>query len=721
MLRAGYIGRYFALFSTLAFGQQPNEEVCLAASITITEKSGLFGVAFLDSLSSGDSISFRFSARIIRVVVYPDWRAILEGVPETRTIKLGTVELTSATLQVGSNSITSTLPSGTGAGFFWDYNEAAAAAEPNRQTYDQLYISSAIRNDSDRVVLTSELHLAGSHRLLQSANPLAASAATSDATLDRLTLSGGSLAPSGPSPNGKITGRITSLEGRSGGCSVTQAPLCSIRSVSFVKRDGTTPLDGSDQHDRNPMEALGDQQVHRLGGGLRIFAEKPGSELNVQDTVKIVVHTNSPDTSIQIHLKSYDIDDPSFDEIIDPNGASGSDNYGNPDKKNPGLFVDTGTPEYRKDLKTDDTGKTPAVELRLTHQPGDNFVVAAACPNNQLPSEPPSLEQLEQLKKQGPGPVAWSATLTVWRTLHLEVDSMKPVEDHNSWRGTVIESWLARSLSGGAITYVRLDMADSSLRDDGRFDWGRMLFVDLGKSAPILSNEENRFVLDGEFPPVSIQGQNVLIYDDDDVNGRGILDGDKNQPLGKPDVSLLAPAFAAAYVLPVEDLPNPTPEVPFVLNTPAPPRPQKIPDYDPEFSKALQEAYRFDNAKYEADLAFWTVYIVAGYQGPLDMDCDSHTDRTCLGAAADNPSPGYAGQGVTLFREAHREKWALDRYDPLFNESATVLHEVGHLFEGQHIDGGIMGSNTSLSATAPRTSLLFTPISIKKIRSAPHP
>jgi len=49
------------------------------------------------------------------------------------------------------------------------------------------------------------------------------------------------------------------------------------------------------------------------------------------------------------------------------------------------------------------------------------------------------------------------------------------------------------------------------------------------------------------------------------------------------------------------------------------------------------------------------------------------------------------------------------------NNAATTGHEIGHLFNGLHGDGGLMAQSTS------RTSITFSDITLNSIRSINHP
>src|SRR5205823_3747396 len=120
-----------------------------------------------------------------------------------------------------------------------------------------------------------------------------------------------------------------------------------------------------------------------------------------------------------------------------------------------------------------------------------------------------------------------------------------------------------------------------------RFDGGTITISINGSSTVFgvvsntaLATGNDRVVVRGTVPAVAVDGTYKLV--DDDV-AHGFGDG---AAIPFPDMGRLATCFAPAYILPVFDLPNPTPVVPFVLNTPG------------SNAGDLLSLYRFDNIRY---------------------------------------------------------------------------------------------------------------------------
>jgi len=71
------------------------------------------------------------------------------------------------------------------------------------------------------------------------------------------------------------------------------------------------------------------------------------------------------------------------------------------------------------------------------------------------------------------------------------------------------------------------------------------------------------------------------------------------------------------------------------------------------------------------------------------------------------------GQGANVFNEVLRSPEIA--ITAVVNNAATTGHEIGHLFNGLHGDGGLMAQSTS------RTSITFSDITLNSIRSINHP
>ena len=176
------------------------------------------------------------------------------------------------------------------------------------------------------------------------------------------------------------------------------------------------------------------------------------------------------------------------------------------------------------------------------------------------------------------------------------------------------------------------------------------------------------------------------VWDDDQITG--------DVPM--PDTSDLERVFNPAYVLPVFDVGDNNDNVEFKLNATG---------YS---ASDLRSLYDFDAQGTESDANFWTVYLFGGYQGTTTTDDDPNSEGCVLGVADD-----INGMGVIIFKEI----FVSAEITPTIyvSERLVVDHEVGHLFNGLHTDGGLMAQSWE------RVSIDFSDITLDKIRKISHP
>ncbi len=155
--------------------------------------------------------------------------------------------------------------------------------------------------------------------------------------------------------------------------------------------------------------------------GLRIFPDRqtPADAIN-RSKVRVKATVDPPQEGCTVSFKSFDIDDPSSNTTpVDPNGSAGNDNRGTP--KIGALSAPS--------AQTDTTGVAIA-DFTVTKQPGDNFkVVATGNGGDFLDSL--TVDGVDIKDAEGntlPTPQAKvTEMLTVWRRVHIEVDSMGTV------------------------------------------------------------------------------------------------------------------------------------------------------------------------------------------------------------------------------------------------------------------------------------------------------
>jgi hypothetical protein len=217
--------------------------------------------------------------------------------------------------------------------------------------------------------------------------------------------------------------------------------------------------------------------------GKRIMVSAPeedhGGDMRRELNVKVSIpgYANQP-----VYLKVFDVDDPSTvsdpGQVLDPNGDAGDDNMhpvGLED--NWGHFI----PQAAKKITVtlDSSGEATAT-FKVNQQPGNNYRVAVAI-------EDADLNVLQVTNSGGQGFVtpddkavsgfngAITPMLTVWRKLHIEVDSMEAVTTPKGSPDRVDaigDYWVTDT--SGLQNRQRLYLADSLPEENNFYEGGRL-------------------------------------------------------------------------------------------------------------------------------------------------------------------------------------------------------------------------------------------------------
>lgn len=393
-----------------------------------------------------------------------------------------------------------------------------------------------------------------------------------------------------------------------------------------------------------------------------------------------------------IYWDSLDIDDPSANTTpVDPNGASGDDNRGNYGAAPGGPDGDDGF-LYGENASGIATSTTFAngiayVRLHVTSQPGDNFKVRASTVS--------TLASYDE-----------SAAITVWRKLHVEIDSM------GAPFGTTVAGNITNVVfnSGTNTSQVTVDinLDDGSGGTGGRFENGNLTAG--GSNYPVISNTATTLTVQGN-PPNGVS----FVLEDDDVVPADVPD---------PDTGDLVRAYARAFILPVFDTGQNTGNVAFDLNTEAGERSTQI-----NLGKGM--AASTDD--------YWTVTVHGGFQDPTASDNDPDDEGTSRAWAV-------YGAGVICLEESIRDwiqapvlKGGAGGVDPdptceagrSSRRQEIVVHEVGHLLSLSHADGSLTTADPCGGVMQPsccpagspgtRRSSNFTQKSLDKLRRIAKP
>jgi hypothetical protein len=311
-----------------------------------------------------------------------------------------------------------------------------------------------------------------------------------------------------------------------GGRSVSSSPQDANSRISLVEvtaveicedSDGGTscvPLrtpypDISPENPAVPNIAGQDPRLDRPGGGKRIFAEAlapyaaPRNRVKVRASEDPTLEDLRGQPPVTVHYVAFDVDDPAgkgnqVDKDFDINRLEVEDNRGTPT---------SGMPQDPSVLLMNGQSRV-ATTLSVSGQPGDNYRVAASTARtwlSEIGGYQPSLTG--ELRHRDSDATALtedelnsvSEMLTVWRTLHLEVDSMtEPPADPTAPERNFIQGEILalnppegfptlepnRAVLAPEATEVPLALADGSPDHDqgagGRFEHGRLCIGALG-------------------------------------------------------------------------------------------------------------------------------------------------------------------------------------------------------------------------------------------------
>ncbi|GAB5415344.1 MAG: hypothetical protein Cons2KO_29470 [Congregibacter sp.] len=510
----------------------------------------------------------------------------------------------------------------------------------------------------------------------------------------------------------------------------------------------------------NDDSELDDEPNYPSPDGLRNLRVFPGKrwdaaanapEDKARDRVDVVARLNVPPVRpVPAFFRSFDVDDPSASNDEVDNESTAQDNRGNPLLRD-GFFPKGADGMQRVSFEQQEV----RFEFQVTRQPGDNFRIAGAGDSDHLMTLENDDVRLAELGADMAGiydrdvlratnkPAeaslpdgAMSDMLTVWRKLHLEIDTMRPVRD-NALEGFITDVQAVSSDRDGWRQYqVTIDKnIFDSLPADAKTDnvgienaYKRGVMTINNQRVAVDYSSANYFADDVITLAFLDRGNSLetLIGADPEGLPFRLEDNDKyknGDELDPVPLDRLRPAFAPAYVLPAErSLPhNPISRVPFLLN------------YQYDDQEYLRSIYEFDNEAYHEDPGFWLVYLLGAFQGMTAEDGDggaaslfgwgSFVWENVISGQADSLPGGVSGRGAVVFMESGRElesgnqetKDGVTRSVPGWRLVDTAPHEIGHLFGGSHTDGGLMDERAALKSEN------FSPVSLDKIRGHSYP
>lgn len=220
------------------------------------------------------------------------------------------------------------------------------------------------------------------------------------------------------------------------------------------------------------------------------------------------------------------------------------------------------------------------------------------------------------------------------------------------------------------------------------------------------------------------------LVDDDDFNDNdaGQLRGDIGEDVTGLDLSLMENSdvpsrnvYASAFVVPTYDVGDNNKAVRFFLNTPGSfPRPTN--------DEVLRSIYDFDAKASQDDPNYWTVYLLGGYQDSSENDADP-IDKKIEPRAESGRADNFFGEGGVVFLEVSPDESIraiaefvqdadVNLAKQVVTRAATAAHEIGHLFNAKHEDGG---GDDLMGIPQKRKKTIFAAGSLVKIRTARNP
>jgi hypothetical protein len=379
-----------------------------------------------------------------------------------------------------------------------------------------------------------------------------------------------------------------------------------------------------------------------------------------------------------VYFSWWDIDDPSSDPTIDTNGSVGGDNLGSGES----LSASSAT--------TNASGEAKVV-FTVSMQPGDNFKIAASTCSARLNETTQTMVDNDNL----PRSVKLSPTLTTWRKLHLERDSMVIVATSGPE-----DNWLRGGIDTGSVDYdpvadetevaLHQDLADCWEETKQYHFFGGKFHVGISYDAlrTISHVGDDEIVVDGNCSigwPMS-----YWLKDDDHTNLLPDL----------LDMGKLNSIFDDCYITCDDNASGGAENVAFERN---------VGGAWTDASEVKDVADRGSAA--EEDDAWWVVYILTAYQPGYSEDNDPTSESCSWGL-----TEGIDSQVSIILLESSDDVANEKGVSSGTFEQQTVVHEIGHQvleeMDSAHTVNTIMSAMLPVDAQYEK----FSPSHIREIR-----
>jgi hypothetical protein len=466
------------------------------------------------------------------------------------------------------------------------------------------------------------------------------------------------------------------------------------------------------------------------GKGKKIFPDAQAPDDETARNEVLVKVTGVPQ-GWKVRLKVFDVDDPTPEEfpyVIDVEDTEsvkkGTDNRGESC-----IFEssEAGTVDCTVDANGIARVDGELPQLILPMNPGDNIRVAGIIlKSDGTPFDGQTLDDLQVADSTQLGYIpedseqgidgftgALSPTLTIWRKLHIEVDTMqtwegeKPAPDRVNAIGA---SWEADTANQPRITtYLSLE----SLFSEGTDFYKGGRITSSGITLNIASNTSSSVTVQnpgGTIPLTQSQKDPFLdifqTYDDDGTGFPNYLPVIPTNVINENIKLKYVPAYIE--IEEVDGSLNEDDTITFSLNNDV---------YNPFTS--LDDAQNMDGAN---RTEYWYHFLVIGYQPGTGEDGDPVAEATLRGVTVGTGFIPLYNCYSAVFLEAIRDPLVnlvgTSSFPQFFQQQLelTIAHEIGHAAGGHdntedHNEGGLMQQEPNLSEAE------FSPKSVERFRS----
>lgn len=487
--------------------------------------------------------------------------------------------------------------------------------------------------------------------------------------------------------------------------------------------------------------------INNLLLGKRIFVgAKTPTDSDPRNSVMLQIRSTPPLVGSNVWLRAFDVDDTTAenfdrDGAIDTTGRAGDDNFSDYlNTPKAGLFVASG---QATNVVTLNSSGEALVEFRVGMQPGNNYRVAASV----FPSN--NLSTLQIGSPAGNGFVsadtdtieggfngALSPTLTVWRKLHLEFDSMEAVPtsgpEANLRTGSIATIKANSPVPGQSTIALQqgLPAIQANELENGTLTINSNQFPIIGNYPqtlviPIPSGSiyiiQDTIIIQGLASAVPVDTACTFTDDDDRfLSTIGLPPALPKDGESTNTVAGIRSVFLPACIYVVDANTegfNPAKRVPFGLNT----------------TMGIWGAGVFDDVKdlHDSNL-FWAHTVTFGYQAAASEDMDPNSEDPLAGITLKKSilfEGGVTGIFVETIRDGATDRFAssqignpanyptlrTDYWNYIFG---TVAHEAGHA-PGGHSEGSDHAEDALMQKGVNSIDhAVFMPVTIKRLRNA---